>query len=186
MILLPIHPRWALKGLWVVVCAISGVKAGSAVWVLGWPGELAVGVAVAGAVWLVGLAFPPLVVFVHLAWNWAARRITRYGRPALLWICYFVVLLAVGKKNGRFGATGAVPAGSLWMGRETLAPEAYALPFNIITNGATAGGWVRGYVRWAVRSKNLWAIAVLPFLVLIAALEEREDLSLPANVYTLF
>ena len=42
-------------------------------------------------------------------------------------------------------------------------------------------------MRWAVGTRNAWAIFLVPFLVLIVALESQEqDEAFPAGIYTLF
>ena len=187
MITLPSQARRALlTSFWLVVSVTVGLIAGASLWLFARRSGLLVGVGVACAWGLTGRLWPRLVSAVYRAWNRAARLVARGGRSALLWICYFVVMLVVGKSGGRFGPRGSTSHGSLWMSRGTLPPAAYPGQFNAPTDGVTVDGWVRGYLHWAANSKNLWAIALLPFLALIAVLEEQEQPVLPATIYTLF
>jgi hypothetical protein len=187
MITLPAHPRRALlTSFWIVLSAAAGLLVAAGLCRFAARNSLIVGVGAACAIGLAGRVWPRLASIAYRAWNRASRFVARSGRLALLWICYFVVLLAVGKKGGRFDAGEAMRPGSRWVDRRTLAPDAYPIQFNAPTDGTTADGWIRGYIHWAVKSKNLWAVALLPFLTLIAMLEEHEQPVLPATIYTLF
>lgn len=187
MITLPVPPRRAMRrSFWLVASVALGATTGTSVWLLARPHGFIVGASLAGGTALAGWLWPQLVSAAYDAWNRLARFVGRGARAALLAICYFVVLRAVGKRGERFDVGRPTEGGSHWVERKSLVAEAYGMQFNAPSNGTVAGGWLRSYLVWAARAGNLWAVALLPFLAGIAVLEEDETQSLSATNYTLF
>ena len=49
-----------------------------------------------------------------------------------------------------------------------------------------ASAWISRYVAWARRSDNLWALCLLPFVLLLLAIDKKEDAGMPDRLYTLY
>ena len=121
---------------------------------------------------------------MYRAWN---RRLVRpfasAGSTAVLAICYSVVVVAA-KAGARQGAV--TDPQSSWVSRRSLPSDAYHALFDGARADAASGGWVRNYIRWATRTRNLWATSLLPFLAILKLLSEDEPQASRANIYTLF
>lgn len=118
------------------------------------------------------------------AWN---RRIinllARLTRNAVMGICLFIIFVATGRVGSRlrFGGHAAT-----WELRDSLPADAYELPF--VSQGRLSAkvGWIRGYLRWAIRSGNVWSISLIPFLCFLRMLSTEEQKAVEGNIYTLF
>jgi hypothetical protein len=76
-------------------------------------------------------------------------------------------------------------SGSMWTPKHSLPRDAYVNPY-ALSGGASGRGWIRGYVRWARRTHNLWALALLPFLVVLRTSQASADLSIRGDIYALY
>jgi hypothetical protein len=74
---------------------------------------------------------------------------------------------------------------SLWVERATLPTAAYQNQFEAPNGTVPRGPWAT-MATWVIRSGNVWALVLVPFLVLIAALETDDRQQFPAGIYTLF
>jgi hypothetical protein len=80
----------------------------------------------------------------------------------------------------------AIPGtGSMWTPKRSLPRDAYVNPY-ALSGGAGGRGWIRGYVGWARRTHNLWALALLPFLVVLRTAQESTDHSIRGDIYALY
>lgn len=138
----------------------------------------------AGALLLAQLIALPLAGALYDLWNRLARRCVRPLRIVIAGICYFVVVAVVGLAVARLEVRKNRQDPSQWRAKGTLPPRQYASTF--AGEGIAGRCWIRSYLRWSVESGNLWAVALLPFLVLLAWLGEEEEAAFPANIYTLF
>jgi hypothetical protein len=182
MITLPSPRRAQLRAFWLVqsACAaflamIVGVVAGRRYMLLG----IFFGLLMA----LPGLWRPHAISGFYRAWDRWAERYALWARMLLLRICYYVVFAAV-------GCAGSIirrdpKSRSLWMPRTTLSPDAYLSQYDLTLPGVSRS-WAAGYLVWAYKSGNIWACCLLPFLILIAALETQRGKAHPASIYTLF
>jgi hypothetical protein len=76
-------------------------------------------------------------------------------------------------------------SGSMWTSKRSLPRDAYVNPY-AMSGGVSGRGWIRGYVRWARRTHNLWALALLPFLVVLRTAQATADHSIRGDIYALY
>jgi hypothetical protein len=185
---LPEPPRRAfLRSFWLVLSlCIGGLSAAilalvvSHVWAcVG--GILACALAVSGLLW------PQICAKPYSAWNHLIRIYVRVTRRVLMSISFYIIFVAVGWSGSSLRLVRPAPTESLWVSRGTLAPSTYAHQYTGTTAASEQAGWTKTYLAWATRSGNFWAVALLPFVFLLAVLDvDQKDAGFPANIYTLF
>jgi hypothetical protein len=112
----------------------------------------------------------------YRVWNGAARRVGRAARLVVTSICYFVVVTIVAKSDPPFERRRPAPGTSQWIARHR----------NARSSDDAEGPWTSVYIAWARRTGNGWALVLMPFLIVLAAVAEDDEQALPANLYTLF
>ncbi len=143
--------------------------------------------AAAGSFSLLGMLSPSIMALPYKLWNSTARYFARGARLILMSICFYVVFLAVGRAGNSMKLARPRASGlSLWTSKQTIAPAASHYEFSSIEDGWTQKGWFRSYLYWAKTSGQLWALFLVPFLAMLAAVEIYTDRRFPAGVYTLF
>jgi len=91
--------------------------------------------------------------------------------------CFLILAVAAGPGAGARLGLMHPNARYLWQPRAAAA----AGP------GFPAGGWTRQYAAWALASRRRWwAFGLLPFLLVLGAVETETEASLPSDTYTLF
>jgi hypothetical protein len=188
MLFLPFPPRriW-LRSFWGVfafscglLCSFMLSRYGVA-FSCGWAALLTLTLGAAGFCW------PQLIVKLYSLWNSLILFMRQGLRWAVLGICYYVVILAVGRTGSCLQLVRPAPTVSLWRPRGTLAPHAYAHQYVPPSPSPEHHGWIRTYITWAKRSHNLWAVCLLPLLlVLTVVVPDQSTKRFPANIYTLF
>lgn len=73
---------------------------------------------------------------------------------------------------------------SAWTTKTSVPPDSYANPF--VLPGTRRRGWATGFVHWAVRSGNAWAVTLLPFLALVRSAQETDDHEVAGEIYALY
>lgn len=184
MVVLPPRPRRAwLRSFGVA----AGLWAGLAVLLLApfdLPGRLAAAVLVLLLGGVAPIARPAGSARVYRLWNRIARGYARLARAALLAVCYGVVAL-VGVAGTALRLRRPEPGESLWLARDTLATEAYGSQHDRPGKAWHGRQWA-AVLAWAARTGNGWAVFLVPFLALVATLEEDERRDVPVGIYTLF
>src|SRR4051812_46400481 len=74
---------------------------------------------------------------------------------------------------------------SMWTPKTSLPADAYVNPyaFSSVPGGR---GWIRGYIRWARHTHNLWALTLLPFLVVLRSAQQSADHAIRGEIYALY
>lgn len=188
MITLPSRPRRAwFMGFWLAIGLCSGLFIGLlAVWLIS-PPWFALGVipvlVLAGA----GLLWRQVIRRAYAVWNRLALHFGRTAQLLLMGICFYIIFVAVGRTGTGLRLAHPPPGTSLWVPRGTLAPHAYASQHGAGDGMSLQKGWVVMFLSWAVRSGNFWAVSLVPFFILLSALQvDQSESSFPANIYTLF
>lgn len=184
---LPIQPRRAYcQGFWIGLCFVVGaamVVAAAAADKPGWLMGIVVGVIAAAGV---GYWVPDLVRRPYAAWSLATEAYARIVRLLIKVICFFLVFVAVGRGGSELVLDRKSTRGSMWVPRGVTPREHFAQDYEGAGDNSSERAWIGSYIRWAKNSGNLWAVMLLPFLVLLSVFEPEEERSFPDNIYTLF
>ncbi len=157
-----------------VAAVWGGVHSGLAILV-----AALVGFAVAS----IGWRRPRLALGPYRWWNRAARAYARHARFALSAVCYFIVVTAASRlgssvRMAKSGADG-------WVARDTLPNEAYASQDASPASAGSPGG-MREMLRWSFRSGRWWVAFLVPFMLILEALESAGEDPMPSRIYTLY
>jgi hypothetical protein len=187
-IVLPSPPRRAwLMSFWLVSSAVSGVLVGILSALLVAPVWIGTGVILALLMAVPGFLWPQFVSRPYQVWNRLARYFARRACLVLMGICYFVIFVAVGRAGSSLQIHRPTLSTSLWLPRGTLKPAAYFHQYDATAKGLPQTGWMRSYLSWALGSRNVWAVCLVPFLLLLKFLQvDQKDSSSLTNIYTLF
>jgi hypothetical protein len=162
-----------------------------------------VGIAVAvvsgafgGYVWLLS-GFPVAFIFgLYVLWEegkvralyefWNDRLVRPFaelGVRILVRILFYTVFVPTGRRR----AERAVVAGqgSLWRPRMSLDPSLYPAMSSTGRRGETFS-WRREYQAWASSAGNLWALSLLPLLLMLRFCSVPQEKATEKNNYTLF
>ena len=183
MISLPSPRRAQFCAFWLVQSACTAFLAMIVGGVLGVRRYMLLGIIFGLLMALPGLWRPHAIASLYRAWNRWAERYALGARMLLLRICYYVVFTPVGCDGSIIRPDAKCQ--SLWMPRTTLSPNAYVSQYDLTLPGFSRS-WAIGYLGWAYKSGNIWAWGLLPFLILIAALETQRSKAYPVSIYTLF
>jgi hypothetical protein len=133
---------------------------------------------------------PQLVRFPYRVWNAAAYRAAGLGRSWLIWSSFRIVFAIMGRveSHGRALSLDRIPRHSLWEERRPRegnsagrSPSAaYDVPGAVNLRFPVFVSWLRG-------TENFWAVALVPFLLLLAQFDgDESDGSIREDIYTLF
>jgi hypothetical protein len=179
------HRRTVVRSFWLVIsltCAIGVWLVGS---LLNLPISWALGVIGGTAVGLLVFVQEEFVHRLYRAWNSRlVRPLARLISTGVMGICLFIIFVATGRAGSRLRLGGH--ADTTWELRTSLPDNAYELPFASQGRFSIKTGWIRGYLRWAIRSGNVWSISLIPFLCFLRMLSTEEQTALEGNIYTLF
>ncbi len=185
---LPSAERRALvRAFWL---SISGLTALPWLAVALWTQEPVFALAGAVAAVLVGSVSSIREGFVwrvYRAWN---RRLVQpfvsRATRVVMAVCFFVILVAVGRAGSRMRLAVSDGAFTSWASRTSLARDAYRTLFAAASSGRADAGWIANYWRWATQTGNFWAVSLLPFLAVLKLLTGEEEQAVQADIYTLF
>lgn len=187
MLMLPSRPRRAwLTSFWLVIAFLGGSVIGvilvilkSAVW-------FGVGIMIGALIAMPGLLWPQSISILYEKWHKLSEFYARATRVVVKGACFYLVFAACGLVGSTLRLTRPSTGQSMWQPRATHEPSTYLQQYETATKGSLHKGWKRSYVSWAVSSGNLWAVCLLPWLMLVAALDTDEQEGTPSTLYTLF
>jgi hypothetical protein len=186
MITLPPVEHACLKGFMVIIGILIGVSLGISLSLLGVGRPFGWGALVALLLILSGYLAPRFARLVYRVWNRAALEFARYASVLLIGICFYVVMVAVGKtgstlKLARLGSTE-----SMWVPRNTLAANSYRHQHALDFGESTHRSWISSFSSWAFRSGNFWSCFLLPFLIVLPTFDVPRNEAVPTDIYTLY
>jgi hypothetical protein len=185
MITLPAQPRAAhLRAFWFALCALIGLGTGIFLIFVDVHHGLAIWTISIVFLLLSGMVAPDRVQRFYLMWNRGARFVSREISRILMAVCFFIIVAAVGLAGARFARKVPEPVSSGWQRRGPERQDDNLPSFPGQANEKAE--WVRAYMHWTRRSSNLWALVLLPFLMLLSLVSKVEDDAPPTHVYTLF
>jgi hypothetical protein len=187
------------RAFWIVLCALAGLLAAillAAVGLWAWVGPAVAGALVAS---VVGWVRPDLGYAAATVWEGIAERAVVLCRRWVLWVAFFVVMVAVGRAGSRLpleragegrGGEGRGGEGRGGEGRGGWLPRrSNGIPDEVPASTPGRFGrafWIRDFTRWTRTPGNGWALALLPHAVLLSLLEPEEEEAAPEGIYTLF
>jgi hypothetical protein len=186
-ILLPAtHRRAMLRSFWLIICFLTGLVTAIVAWSLGWPWPVGIALSVGALLASLVLIQENVVWFFYRAWNVFVKMFAAIARQIATWVCYFIVFGVVGRAGSHFPLIASRASGSFWIKRDLLAHN--ALRESPAANIGTPRrlGWIRDYFRWTIHSGNVWAITLLPFLVILQTCSKPQAETKEFNIYTLF
>ena len=134
-----------------------------------------------GLVGAFGLLRPEAAATAYRGWNGLATKYSTLARACILRVSFLVLTSASPMRRGARWPR-PVPAHSSWEPKRSSGVDTYER-----ANGSPATpAWIARYVSWSRRSDNLWSLCLLPFVILLLALETKDDGSLPERLYTLY
>lgn len=186
MILLPIARPAYLKSFALGVSFLGAVIMGVILWWFGFEGALRVAAIVAIGGSTIGVAQPAAVTKLYGYWNTLARYFARGARWLLMAICFYIVFAAVGRTGTSLNLLRATVDRSLWTPKKPVSSKAFHHEHDANGDSEPGENWLASYYLWAKESKQIWALTLLPFLGMLAAVEIYVDRRFPSGVYTLF
>lgn len=187
LISLPRHAQ--LMGFWLAISLCGGLLTAVLSSLFIAPRWFGLGVALTPLLAVPGLLWPQAIARPYTVWNRLAHYFGRAARLWLMGICYYliIILVAVGRAGSSLRVARPTPTASLWVPRGTLGPSAYVSQHGAATAASPQKGWIGTFLSWASESGNVWALSLLPFFILLAALQiDEKKSSFPAKIYTLF
>ena len=177
------HPVW-VKSFWLVVSLGSGLLAGAILPLVVSPRWSGLAVAIGLASALPALLRPETVAIPYRMWNTMILWYVRLARAWVALVCFFTIFTIVGRAGSALRLNHPSGRSSLWVPFETGTETDHR---GVTVEDSSNRSWVPAFLSWAARTGNWWAYSLLPFLVLMSALEpERERSTVPTSIYTLY
>jgi hypothetical protein len=183
MLLLPSNLQRAwLRSFLAAVCLLATLLVAALAWLYGakwlW---LTAAVALLCAA---GMIAPRWLVWPYRAWNKVARFYAALAEALVLKIAFFMVCVPAGWAKSRMNLERAPSNATYWRARENPTSTASSM---VQRKGGKAEGWIARYIAWAKHSGQHWRLALLPYLIVLGALQsEEKESAVPENIYTLF
>lgn len=108
-----------------------------------------------------------------------ARRARKLIRSYILAVIYFVMLPIIALAGSKLALTNSGKSGWREWGMRSEPP---------LVKKQSGKSWILRYLAWAFRTKNIWAISVLPFILILKGAEEPSGAPSEESlmIYTLF
>ncbi|HZS11481.1 MAG TPA: hypothetical protein VFA38_04470 [Nitrospirales bacterium] len=119
------------------------------------------------------LAFPQIISLPYRAWNKCTRGYAQFSATYLMALCFHLVFRFVALAGRAPSFAVPRPTASLWMPRTEDVEQRDAV-------------WVSSFLSWAWRTSNVWAICLLPLLIVLPDIERSETSAPSSDLYTLF
>ena len=177
-----------LASFWLALSLASGLLIGAATRLAGSAEWMPIGAIFALMLVIPGLVVPRLVWVAYAIWRRLALEYSRVARTLVTGICFYTIFVAV-SLTGRSALKLDRPRSgeSLWVRRKTLAAMSYESPYEFSTDTDTrAGGSLKDLLSWAARTRQYWVVFLVPFLVLLQALEPGKRNVERSDIYTLY
>ena len=137
-------------------------------------------------IFLTGMWRFKFLAVLYEKWNQSVRFLNRILIFYVLCICYYFIVVPLGKKSSLLNLNRLSTVKTLWIPRTTLIPDSYRSQYNVNFNIPQEKGRVYGLYSWAKHSRNWWAFCLLPFMAILYNLKVEQNYNLPTNIYTLY
>ena len=185
VILPPARRSSILIAFWLALSVLSGITISVilSLWIS--PMQAPLGLIAVPVLALPGLLWPRLAILPYRAWNKLAAVFEHWSRTLFMGICFYVIVVAVGRSGAALRLSRPDVGQSLWVRRQDSTGEPNGFE-RVVATEEHSRSWIHNFLRWSAKSRNLWACGVLPFLILLSALEHEQENSVPKDIYTLF
>ena len=187
MIILPTPPRRAwLISFWLTLTIGSGLLMGIFFLLFLSPSWAFLAIIGIFATAPIGFVRQRVVSSVYRFWNRLAFHVCRFAELILTAICFFFIFAAVGLIGSKLQITRPTVHRSQWRPRKTLPARGYVHQYESLSEKPLGAWWIRNYLSWARHTGNLWAVPLLPFLILLRMVGQDRNTKFVSNIYTLF
>jgi hypothetical protein len=125
------------------------------------------------------------LMLCYRLWNRLAREVGRFAQKVILRICFHLVFRAAGFAGSSMTIDRPSPEQSLWANKETLGSSSYFGQHRVSPKRSPVN-WVWSVASWSRQSRDLLPFCLLPFLLLLWALEPNQETEVSGDIYTLF
>lgn len=187
MIRLPSPTQAYLKSFWTIGTAIFSVVVyfSTLSWAPSWTP-----LAVTSSLLILGYGLLEINLRImwmaYKVWNILAERATSILQTIILCVCFFVILVLVGRFGSALKVKRDMPANSLWSPKGTIPIAVYESQSTFPTCSPAARSWELCYLTWSSKSRKYWTWFLLPFLYLLSILEPERNETAPQGIYTLY
>ena len=181
----PIQPA-SLRSFTATIAFFSSLTVGLVLWFSGAHRPFSLAVILAFVLALPGLLWPELARLPYRAWNKIASEFARVGRAFVSGICFYVVVVAVGRAGASIRLVSPEAGESMWVPRTALTEDSVQVPSAMPPGERRHGSWISAFLSWAMRSGNFWTCFLVPFLMLLSALDVEWEQKVPTDTYTLY
>jgi hypothetical protein len=172
--------RLILRSFWLIISFVFASTVSLAGWAFHLPFPWTAGAVLFLLVASLVLVREKLVRRLYHAWNnRIVTPLSNFASALVLRICLLVVFTATGRAGSRLRLRGV--AGSMWQPHDSGPSNGRAQ-----TQSSRPRGWIRNYLQWAIRSRNGWAVFLIPFFCLLRMVSTEEERAAAGNIYTLF
>lgn len=178
--------RARLTSFWFAFSSLSGLLVGVLAALLIGIWWLGVGVVLTLLLSVFGLFRIEGISKLYNLWNKVARSFGGWASIWLMSVSYYIVFFIVGRTGSSLRLARPSGSESMWAGRQTLPVTTYTSQYGSNSHGSYEKGWIANFLSWGTHSGNLWACCLLPFLILLKALEVEDRSSFPTRIYTLY
>jgi hypothetical protein len=184
----PYHCRRAwLRSFWLIASGVVGIVCGFILAAAGGAHAPGAGALVAAAMAVPGLIWPQAASVPFRAWNRLAGAFAAAARLYVTRVCLYTIFPAVGLLGSSMKMDSRDVVESGWTRRRHAGTIAFRSPADLDSQAAQERNWFRTYLSWAARSENRWSFGLVPFLMLLALVEEDVATSRPEHdIYTLY
>jgi hypothetical protein len=175
-----------LRSFWLIICVLMALVTAIVAWSLGWPWPVGIALSVGALLASLVLIQENVVWFFYRAWNVFVKMFAAISRQVATRVCYFIVFGVVGRAGSHFPLTASRASGSFWIKRDLLVHNVFRESLATNIGSPRRLDWIHDYFRWTIRSGNMWAITLLPFLVILWICSKPQAETKELNIYTLF
>jgi len=176
MLLLPSPPRRSHLRAFVLALGLAGGLALVGLLALGlgrWGLVIGTGLCLTTA--SVGLVWPNLFRSPYYAWNRLSGLYLRSVRCSIKTVCFLILTILHERVNSPLRLDAGPPQWTARAPSDAFSIAEVAQP-----------DWRAAYVAWVRGTGTWWALSLLPFLIVLAALDRELEPVLPSQTYTLF
>jgi len=178
----PYHTRRAwLRAFWLVLSATAALLLAAALAAAGRGGAGVTGLVCFALLAVPGWLRPYALSVPYRAWNRGVRAFAELASGYVTRVCLWGIFPVVGAFGSAMRMKPGEAAGFGWAPREVAPGEAAGMP------EPQRSDWYAAFRAWSARDDRRWTRVLLPFLLLLALLEEDpEQEVLEHDVYTLY